>query len=142
MDPEILSVPRGIGLFLFGMQAMTRALRDLASRQMRAILSRFTTSPLTGAIPRAVATAVVQSSSAGVEPALDELRGCLARIRVPADAVAATNRCSALLHQDDHMNRLAQRMTREDEMQRPLTDIGLRRPALAFGAAQRRAAQG
>lgn len=77
-----------------------------------------------------------------LEPSLDELHGYLARIRVPADAVAATNRYSALLHQYDHMIRLAQRMTREDEMQRLLTDIGLRRPALAFGAALRRAAKG
>ena len=141
MDPDILSVPGGVGPFLFGMLAMTGALRGLGSRQVRAILARSSTSPLTGATSGAVTTAVIQSPSAGAAAALDELHGCLARIREPADAVAATKRCSALLHQYHNMNRLAPRITREDGMQRPLTGIGLHRPALAFGAVLQRAAQ-
>ena len=64
MSIEILSLLGGVGLFLFGMQSMTGALREIASRQMRAILARFTTSPLTGALSGAATTAVIQSSSA------------------------------------------------------------------------------
>jgi phosphate:Na+ symporter len=43
---------------------MTDARRHLASRRMRALLARFTTSPLTGAVTGAATTAVIQSSSA------------------------------------------------------------------------------
>lgn len=75
-----------------------------------------------------------------LEPALDDLHAYLARIRVPADATDAMNRYSALLHQYDHLTRLAHRMTREDQMRPLRVDPGLRRPAMAFGAALRRAA--
>lgn len=80
MDPDILSVPGGVGLFLFGMLAMTGALRGLGSHEVRAILARSSTSPLTGATSGAVTTAVIQSPSAGAAAALDELHGCLARM--------------------------------------------------------------
>jgi len=64
MATELLGLAGGIGLFLLGMQVMTDGLRQLANRQMRAILARFTTSPLTGTLTGAVTTAVIQSSSA------------------------------------------------------------------------------
>ncbi|WP_417672553.1 Na/Pi cotransporter family protein [Pseudodonghicola sp.] len=54
----------GIGMFLMGMDAMTRALKDMAGSNLRAILARFTTTPLRGVITGAAATALVQSSSA------------------------------------------------------------------------------
>ena len=38
----------GLGLFLFGMEVMTTALRDLAGPGLRHLLARFTTSPLRG----------------------------------------------------------------------------------------------
>jgi phosphate:Na+ symporter len=62
----VLAVLGGAGLFLFGMQTMTQALRQLASAQARAVLARYTTSPLTGALAGAAVTAVIQSSSATV----------------------------------------------------------------------------
>lgn len=62
--PDLITLAGGVGLFLLGMQVLTDALRQLASRQMRAILARFTTSPLTGTLTGAVTTAVIQSSSA------------------------------------------------------------------------------
>ena len=43
MTPDLLTLAGGVGLFLLGMQIMTDALRTLASRQMRAILSRLAT---------------------------------------------------------------------------------------------------
>lgn len=64
MDLDLLPLFGGIGLFLFGMQVMTGALRQLASGHVRAILARFTTSPFTGAVTGALTTAAIQSSSA------------------------------------------------------------------------------
>lgn len=54
----------GIGLFLFGMDVMTAALREMAADRLRRWLSRFTATPLRGLMTGALATAVVQSSSA------------------------------------------------------------------------------
>ncbi|APZ53206.1 Na/Pi cotransporter family protein [Salipiger abyssi] len=76
-----------------------------------------------------------------LDSALDALHLYLARIQIPADGVHMMNRYSALLHQYDHLNRLAQRLTQDEDMHGLTTDIGLRRPALAFGAAMRRGAQ-
>jgi phosphate:Na+ symporter len=54
----------GLGLFLLGMTVLTDGLRALAGRALRRLLSRFTRSPLSGAMIGALTTAVVQSSSA------------------------------------------------------------------------------
>ncbi|MDO5622552.1 MAG: Na/Pi symporter [Paracoccus sp. (in: a-proteobacteria)] len=54
----------GIGLFLFGMETMTAALRQLAGGGLRHWLARFTTTPLRGTLTGLAATAVVQSSTA------------------------------------------------------------------------------
>lgn len=64
MTGEILTLLGGTGMFLLGMQMMTGALADLASRQTRGVLRRVTTSPLTGALAGAATTALIQSSSA------------------------------------------------------------------------------
>lgn len=66
MSGEALSLLGGIGLFLFGMQTMTGALRQLASRRARAALARFTSTPAGGVVTGAATTAVIQSSSATV----------------------------------------------------------------------------
>ncbi|MDK3016686.1 Na/Pi cotransporter family protein [Pseudodonghicola flavimaris] len=54
----------GVGMFLMGMEAMTRALKELAGSNLRAVLARFTTTPLRGVASGAAVTALVQSSSA------------------------------------------------------------------------------
>lgn len=64
MMGSLLTFLGGIGLFLFGMQVMTAALRDLGGSRLREMLARFTTSPATGALAGALGTAVIQSSSA------------------------------------------------------------------------------
>lgn len=66
MMQDNLALLGGIGLFLFGMQTMTGALRRLASRNVRAVLARFTRTPLSGALTGAAVTAAIQSSSATV----------------------------------------------------------------------------
>lgn len=58
----IIQVAGGIGLFLLGMIVMTDGLRALAGHAMRAVLMRFTKSPLSGALTGAVSTAILQAS--------------------------------------------------------------------------------
>lgn len=64
MTAQILLLAGGLGLFLFGMLVLTDALRQMSSRQVRGVISRFTKSPLTGAMAGALTTALTQSSSA------------------------------------------------------------------------------
>lgn len=64
MTADILTVLGAIGLFLIGMQTMTEALRQLAGRQTRTVLARFTRTPLMGALSGMLTTAAIQSSSA------------------------------------------------------------------------------
>ena len=61
---SVLSALGGVGVFLVGMLLLTGGLKGLAGEQMRAILARFTSTPLSGAVTGALTTAVVQSSSA------------------------------------------------------------------------------
>jgi phosphate:Na+ symporter len=60
----ILHAVGGIGLFLFGMLTMTDALRLLAGAKLQQVLSRWTTSTLSGVGTGAFSTAILQSSSA------------------------------------------------------------------------------
>lgn len=64
MLAQALPALGGIGLFLLGMKIMTDALREAAGPGLRRLLSRFTTTPLTGVASGAMTTAVIQSSSA------------------------------------------------------------------------------
>ena len=66
MTSQVLTLLGGIGLFLFGMQTMTGALRQLATRRTRRFLARFTTTPVRGVLAGAASTALIQSSSATV----------------------------------------------------------------------------
>ncbi len=53
----------GLALFLFGMDSMTRALKQVAGNSMRSILARLTGSRLRGLAAGALITAIIQSSS-------------------------------------------------------------------------------
>jgi len=64
MIGNMLTLLGGLGLFLFGMQTMTEALRALASTRARQVLAGFTRTPMSGAVTGALTTAVIQSSSA------------------------------------------------------------------------------
>ncbi|MGX0877404.1 phosphate:Na+ symporter [Roseovarius sp. MBR-154] len=61
---QVLTAMGGVGLFLLGMEIMTAALREAAGGRLRRQLARVTASPLRGAVAGAVATAVIQSSTA------------------------------------------------------------------------------
>ncbi|PKQ13681.1 MAG: Na/Pi cotransporter family protein [Alphaproteobacteria bacterium HGW-Alphaproteobacteria-1] len=64
MTGDILTGLGGVGLFLLGMEIMTGALREVAGRGFRQALATLTASPLRGVATGAVATAVIQSSTA------------------------------------------------------------------------------
>ena len=64
VDAEILLVFGGLGLFLLGMVVLTEGLRHLAGDALRRLLAQFTKTPLRGVAAGALATAIVQSSSA------------------------------------------------------------------------------
>ena len=64
MIPHVLLIAGGIGLFLVGMLVLTDGLKGLAGNALRRALARFTRSAASGAATGALATAVIQSSSA------------------------------------------------------------------------------
>ncbi|WP_162178893.1 Na/Pi cotransporter family protein [Thioclava atlantica] len=61
---DVVNALGGVGLFLFGMIWLTDGLRGLAGQTLRNTLSRFTNTPLSGAVTGAATTALIQSSSA------------------------------------------------------------------------------
>lgn len=61
---HILTACGGLGLFLLGMTLMTEGLKNLAGQSLRDMISRYTRTPVSGAVTGAAATAVIQSSSA------------------------------------------------------------------------------
>ncbi|MEY8841056.1 Na/Pi cotransporter family protein, partial [Cribrihabitans sp. XS_ASV171] len=64
MNSDILAALGGVGLFLIGMHMLSGGLRALAGDRLRALLARFTRTPLSGAATGAAVTALIQSSSA------------------------------------------------------------------------------
>lgn len=64
MTSDLFLLLGGVGMFLLGMDVMTKALKELAGSNLRGILSRFTTTPLRGVLTGTAATALIQSSSA------------------------------------------------------------------------------
>ncbi len=61
---QIFTAAGGIGMFLLGMELLSHALREAAGSRLRRFLARFTTTPLRGVMTGALATAILQSSSA------------------------------------------------------------------------------
>jgi phosphate:Na+ symporter len=59
-----ISILGGVGLFLLGMTVMTTGLKTLAGSALRTVLAKAAATPLSGTFWGAVATLVVQSSSA------------------------------------------------------------------------------
>jgi len=59
-----IAVLGGVGLFLLGMTVMTAGLKALAGSSLRTVLGKAAATPLRGALWGAIATLIVQSSSA------------------------------------------------------------------------------
>ena len=60
---DLWRLAAGLGLFLFGMHELERALRQLAGRSFKRFLRQYTAKPVRGVIAGAVSTAALQSSS-------------------------------------------------------------------------------
>lgn len=61
---QLLMLPGGLALFLYGMQMMSSGLEAAAGNRMKSILERLTSNRFMGVLAGAVITAVIQSSSA------------------------------------------------------------------------------
>lgn len=61
---QILMLPGGLALFLYGMQMMSSGLEAAAGNRMKSILERLTANRFMGVLAGVVITAVIQSSSA------------------------------------------------------------------------------
>lgn len=61
--PIVIGLVGGLALFLFGMEQMTAALKQVAGRRMKTMLARLTTNRFTATLTGAFVTAVIQSSS-------------------------------------------------------------------------------
>ena len=61
--PIVIGLAGGLALFLFGMEQLTDALKQVAGRGMKTLLARLTTNRLSAAFAGAFVTAVIQSSS-------------------------------------------------------------------------------
>ncbi|MCC5971044.1 MAG: Na/Pi cotransporter family protein [Pararhodobacter sp.] len=61
---ELFVLLGGVGLFLYGMQALTGELKVMASDQARSAIRRFAGRPVSGMAAGAAVTALIQSSSA------------------------------------------------------------------------------
>ncbi len=60
----ILGLMGGLGLFLYGMELMSKSLEKVAGAKMRSVLEFFTRNRFTGMLVGVVFTAIIQSSSA------------------------------------------------------------------------------
>jgi len=60
---DLWRLAAGLGLFLFGMHQLERALTQLAGRSFKKFLIEYTSKPLRGVVAGAISTAALQSSS-------------------------------------------------------------------------------
>ncbi|MEO0557211.1 MAG: Na/Pi cotransporter family protein [Bacteroidota bacterium] len=63
VGPIVIGLAGGLALFLFGMEQMTSALKQVAGSGMKAALARLTTNRYSAAGAGAIVTAIIQSSS-------------------------------------------------------------------------------
>ena len=77
-----ISILGGVGLFLLGMTVMTDGLKAMAGSALRTVLSKAAATPLRGACWGAIATLIVQSSSATTMTTIGLVSGgCLPFLR-------------------------------------------------------------
>ncbi len=81
----------GLALFLYGMNLMSSNLQEAAGERMRAILAAVTKNPLLGVLAGAVATAVLQSSSATTVMAIGFVAAGLMGLRQAIPIIMGAN---------------------------------------------------
>ncbi|MEY8459824.1 Na/Pi cotransporter family protein [Eggerthellaceae bacterium 24-137] len=81
----------GLALFLYGMNLMSSNLQEAAGERMRAILAAVTKNPVVGVLAGAVATAVLQSSSATTVMAIGFVAAGLMGLRQAIPIIMGAN---------------------------------------------------
>ncbi len=81
----------GLGLFLFGLRFMSEALQAVAGNRMRTILEQGTRTPLRGVLTGALATALIQSSSAATVLTVGLVNARLLTLRQAIGVVMGAN---------------------------------------------------
>lgn len=81
----------GLALFLYGMNLMSSNLQEAAGERMRSILAAVTKNPLVGVLAGAVATAVLQSSSATTVMAIGFVAAGLMGLRQAIPIIMGAN---------------------------------------------------
>ena len=81
----------GLAVFLFGMNMMSESLQKAAGAKMKSILSMLTSNPVLGVLAGAVATAVLQSSSATTVMAIGFVSARLMTLRQAIAVIFGAN---------------------------------------------------
>lgn len=81
----------GLAIFLYGMNLMSGSLQEAAGERMRSILAAVTKNPLVGVLAGAVATAVLQSSSATTVMAIGFVSAGLMKLRQAIPIIMGAN---------------------------------------------------
>jgi phosphate:Na+ symporter len=81
----------GLALFLFGMNLMSESLQKVAGERMKSVLAMLTKNPLLGVVAGAIATSVLQSSSATTVMAIGFVSAGLMRLPQAISIILGAN---------------------------------------------------
>lgn len=81
----------GLAIFLYGMNLMSGSLQEAAGERMRSILAAVTKNPVVGVLAGALATAVLQSSSATTVMAIGFVSAGLMKLRQAIPIIMGAN---------------------------------------------------
>ena len=87
----VFGLAGGLAVFLFGMNMMSEGLQKAAGAKMKSILSMLTSNPVLGVLAGAVATAVLQSSSATTVMAIGFVSARLMTLRQAIAVIFGAN---------------------------------------------------
>ena len=87
----ILGLMGGLGLFLYGMELMSKSLKKVAGAKMRSILEFFTKTPIRGILVGTLFTAVIQSSSAATVMVVSFVNSGLMNLYQAAGVIMGAN---------------------------------------------------
>ena len=91
MAEIILGLMGGLGLFLYGMELMSKSLEKVAGAKMRSILEFFTKTPIRGILVGTLFTAVIQSSSAATVMVVSFVNSGLMNLYQAAGVIMGAN---------------------------------------------------
>ena len=93
----------GLSIFLFGMNMMSESLQKAAGEKMKKILGILTVNPIMGVLAGALATAVLQSSSATTVMIIGFVSAGLMTLKQGISVLLGANISHQRLHLCDHL---------------------------------------